>query len=244
LLKAVIFDMGSTLIEFENHSWDVLGKMGTASGYEFLKRQNISLPEYNVFEAMLVRKLEQRLSSIKENLKEIKFEEVVFPFFEELKISTEDGKSSNFLYEYYKPITQQATLIEDAVEILSSLKEEGLKVGLISNTIFPGDYHRDELKRFGLYPFLEISLFSCEFGYRKPHPEIYLECLKKLKIEAEEAVFVGDRLIEDVAGPKSLGMKAILKYKEGRDYSLPIQPDAKVHSLTQLPQAIRNLKWD
>lgn len=244
MLKAVIFDMGSTLIEFESHSWDVLGKMGTKSGYEFLKRQKLNLPKYDIFEAMLFKKLEQRLTSIKDNLKEIRFEEVVFPFFEELKISTEDGKFSNFLYEYYKPITQQATLIEDAVGILSFLKEERLKVGLISNTIFPGDYHRDELKRFGLYPFLEISLFSCEFGYRKPYPEIYRECLKRLEIEAEEAAFVGDRLLEDVAGPKSLGMKAILKHKEGRDYSFPVQPDAKVYSLAELPQAIRNLKWD
>lgn len=244
MLKAIIFDMGSTLIEFENYTWDALGRMGTNSGYKFLKSRDIVLPEYNIFEMMLSEEFGQRLAIIKENPKEIKFEEIVFPLFEKLKISTSDGNFTNFLYEYYKPITQQATLIEGALDILQYFKEKQLKVGLISNTVFPADFHRDELKRFGLYSFLDISIFSCEFGYRKPYPKIYQEGLGQLEVKANETVFVGDRLVEDVGGPQELGMKAVLKYKEGRDYSAPIKPDVKVDSLTQLPQAIEELKWD
>jgi putative hydrolase of the HAD superfamily len=236
--------MGSTLIEFENHGWDVLGKMGTISGYEFLKSRKIDLPEYDAFEAMLNKRFQQKLSSVKENLKEIKFEQVVDSLFEELGIDTTNGDFNGFLYEYYRPITEQATIIEGAVEVLKSFRQMKTKIGLISNTVFPADYHREELKRFGLYSFLNVSLFSCEFGYRKPYPEIYQFCLKQLGVKAEESVFVGDRLVEDVDGPQQIGMKGILKYRACRDYSAPIRPDAKVDSLNQLPQAVKELKWN
>ena len=244
MLKAVLFDMGSTLIEFENHSWDVLGRMGTTSGYEFLRNKNMNLPEYEAFGKVLAGKLKERLAGVEENLREIKFEQVANSLFEDLGISAADGILGGFVYEYYRPITEQATLIEGAIEVLSLLKQRKTRIGLISNTVFPADYHREELKRFGLYPYLDICLFSCEFGYRKPYPEIYRSCLRQLKTEAEEAVFVGDRLIEDVGGPQQIGMKGILKHRPCRDYSAPVRPDARVDSLKQLPQAIEGLKWD
>ncbi len=234
--------MGSTLIEFENHGWDVLGKMGAASGYEYLRNTNVRLPEYGIFEMMLSRKLEARLNVVKENLKEIRFEDVASSLFEELKVGTSDGKFTTFLREYYRPITQQATLIEGAVDILAGFKKSGVRLGLVSNTIFRGDFHREELKRFGLYPFLDAVLFSCEFGYRKPDPRIFKEGLKQLGIGAQEAVFIGDRLMEDVEGAQRAGMKAILKYKPGRDYSAV--PDGRVDNLDELPFVVEKLGWD
>ena len=240
-LKAILFDMGSTLIEFENYTWDVLGRLSAEKGYEFLKGKNIGLPNFEDFSRVLDAEFIKAKSEIENNLKEIKFEKAIFDFFTELNLSTSDGVYGSFLEVYYKPVTDQLTLVDGAEEILKFFKERNLKIGLISNTIFPEKYHLRELKRFGLYPYLDAYFFSSEVGLRKPHPKIFQLTLEKLKVDPTGVVFVGDRLKEDVGGAQNVGMKGILKYHEGRDYTVPVTPDAQVRELKELPETVSKL---
>ena len=73
-----------------------------------------------------------------------------------------------------------------------------------------------DVERFGFIKmkFPEIFLFddyilSYEVGYMKPHPEIYIEALKKARARAEECVFLDD-LPENIEGAQRLGMNSIL----------------------------------
>jgi FMN phosphatase YigB (HAD superfamily) len=240
-LKAVLFDMGSTLIEFENYTWDVLRRLSAEKGYEFLQEKNLSLPNFEEFSKVLYDELVKARSRIEQNLKEMKFEKVIFDFFTKLNLSTSDGVYGSFLEVYYKPVTDQLTLVDGAERVLKFFKGRRLKIGLISNTIFPEKYHLRELKRFGLYPYLDAHFFSSEVGVRKPHPRIFQLTLDELKVDPTEAVFVGDRLKEDVGGAQNVGMKGILKYHQGRDYTLPVTPDAQVMELKELPQTVSKL---
>ena len=240
-LKAILFDMGSTLIEFENSTWDVLGRACAEKGYEFLEEKNLHLPEFEEFSKLLADEFLKARSEVQENLKEFKVEKVAWDFFNILNLSTSDGLYDSFIEVYYKPITDQLTLIDGAEDILRYFKERSLKIGLVSNTIFPERFHLRELKRFGLYPYLDVHLFSSEVGVRKPHPRIFLKALSELDVNPPQAVFVGDRLIEDVGGAQKVGMKGILKYHEGRDYTPPITPHAQIVELKDLPEAVFNL---
>jgi FMN phosphatase YigB (HAD superfamily) len=240
-LKAILFDMGSTLIEFENSTWEELAKLSTEKGYEFLKEKNVSLPIFEEFSEALYGEFAKARSEIEKNLKEIKFEKVIFDFFRKLNLSTSDGVYGSFLEVYYEPVTDQLTLVEGAKKVLKFFKDQNLKIGLISNTIFPERFHLRELKRFGLYPYLDAHFFSSEVGLRKPHPRIFQLALEKLGVDPSEAVFVGDRLKEDVGGAQNVGMKGILKYQEGRDYTVPVRPDARVMELKELPETVSKL---
>ena len=230
-LKAVLFDMGSTLIEFENLTWDELRRLSTEKGYQFLKEKNLSVPDLEEFSRVLLAGFMEARAEIEENLKELKFEKVIFDFFKRLNLRTSDGIYGNFLEVYYRPVADQLTLIDGAEDVLKHFKEKDLKIGLVSNTIFPEKYHLRELKRFGLYPYLDAHFFSSEVGVRKPHPKIFQLALDKLEIDPSEAVFIGDRLKEDVGGAQDVGMKGILKCHEGRDYTVPVTPDAQVTEL-------------
>jgi FMN phosphatase YigB (HAD superfamily) len=240
-LKAILFDMGSTLLEFENSTWEVLRRLSTETGYEFLKEKNLTLPNLEEFSDVLSAEFLKARSEIGQSLKELKFENVIFEFFRDLNLSTSDGIYGSFLEVYYKPVTDQITLVDGAEKVLKFFKEKNLKIGLISNTIFPEEFHLRELKRFGLYPYLNAHFFSSQVGYRKPHPQIFQLALEKLKVDPSDAVFVGDRLEEDVGGAQNVGMKGILKYHQGRDYTLPITPDAQVMKLKELPEVVFNL---
>ena len=73
-LKAILFDMGSTLIEFENYTWDVLARLSAEKGYEFLKEKNVSVPDFEEFARVLFDQFAKAKSEIEENLKEIEYE--------------------------------------------------------------------------------------------------------------------------------------------------------------------------
>ena len=240
-LQAILFDMGSTLIEFENSTWDVLGRVCAEKGYEFLRQNNLNLPKLEEFSKLLESEYLKARSEVEENLKEFKFEKVVRDFFNMLKLSTSDGLYESFLEVYYKPVTDQLTLIDGAEDVLRYFKDMKLKIGLVSNTIFPKRFHLRELKRFRLYPYLDNHLFSSQVGVRKPHPQIFRKALNELNVDPSQAVFVGDRLIEDVGGAQKVGIRGILRYHEGRDYSASITPDAQIDQLKELPEVVLSL---
>jgi len=84
-----------------------------------------------------------------------------------------------------------------------------------------------------------VRLYSADCDFQKPHPAIFREALRRLGGEAEEAAFVGDRLVNDVAGAQGVGMKGILRVVPYRvEQEAHIQPDARIHSLDELPETL------
>ena len=68
---------------------------------------------------------------------------------------------------------------------------------------------------------------------------VVLEGMAQVGVKPEEAVFVGDRLREDVAGPQGVGLRAVLvevPFREERDES--VSPDARIASITELPAVL------
>jgi putative hydrolase of the HAD superfamily len=243
-IKGIFFDMGSTLIEFENSTWKILGQRSAERSYNFLKERGLIKLDFNLYSALLQNLFSSAFELSEQTLEEFRFEDLAKDIFKRLNLGLQDGDYTGFLKTYYQPITEQVTLIEGAIEILGYFKEKGYKLGLISNTIFPAKFHLEELKKFGLYPHFDSISFSSETGYKKPHPFIFKQGLDRLKIEPEESIFVGDKLIEDISGAKNMGMRAVLKFKEGRDYSAPVTPDGIIRNLSELPEVINKIKHE
>jgi putative hydrolase of the HAD superfamily len=96
---------------------------------------------------------------------------------------------------------------------LEQLKERGLKLCIVSNAAFPPKSMRDQLRHHDLFGFFDATVYSSEFGLRKPNRAIYEEALRLVDVKPEEAVFVGDRLREDIAGPRKVGIHAVLTHE-------------------------------
>jgi putative hydrolase of the HAD superfamily len=136
----------------------------------------------------------------------------------------------------------------DGPAVLAELKARGLRIGLISNTFFPGEYHEYDLDRFGLLSHFDHRIFSADIGLWKPRPEIFQRALTALDLRADEAVFVGDRLVDDVGGARGAGLRGVLiEYLPGdrRDFdrgaAMGIVPDARIASIGELPGIIESL---
>jgi HAD superfamily hydrolase (TIGR01662 family) len=109
-------------------------------------------------------------------------------------------------------------LYEDAPPVLRELRRHGLKIGLVSNT------SRD-LARFIDTFSLDVDAWVASglHGKVKPSPSIFRAVLDLLGVPPEEAVMVGDSLVDDIEGARSIGMRAFLLDRAGRYEG---QPDA------------------
>jgi putative hydrolase of the HAD superfamily len=66
-----------------------------------------------------------------------------------------------------------------------------------------------ELRYFGLYDRFQFVIFSSDFGYKKPDPRIFLEAAKRLSLDPESILCIGDNFDNDIIPAAKLGMKAL-----------------------------------
>jgi HAD superfamily hydrolase (TIGR01662 family) len=102
-------------------------------------------------------------------------------------------------------------LYEDVLPVLATLKDHGLKIGLVSNTSRNLD---DFVRHFSLD--VDAWLSSRTHGKVKPSPTIFRAVLEELGVEPQAAVMVGDSAEDDIEGARALGMTAYLVDRDGR----------------------------
>jgi putative hydrolase of the HAD superfamily len=100
-----------------------------------------------------------------------------------------------------------------AVQALGALRGRGLKIGLVSN--YDGRLHR-VVAEMGLAGYFDAVVVSSEAGWAKPSPRIYAAALAALGAAPGDALMVGDRPREDVAGATAAGLRALLYDPRGR----------------------------
>jgi HAD superfamily hydrolase (TIGR01549 family) len=134
---------------------------------------------------------------------------------------------------YARAVGEGAYPLDGAHEILSTLKERGLRLGLLSNTMWPGQFHREELASFGLIEFFDDLAFSCETGFWKPNVPAFRYMIDRLGVSPGEVVYVGDLPQVDVSGAQHAGLRAVWMATDGIELG-DVRPDAIAHRLTEL----------
>jgi putative hydrolase of the HAD superfamily len=118
------------------------------------------------------------------------------------------------------------------------LRDRGIRVGVLSNTIWTRDYHRGLFERDGVLDLVDGDVYSSEIDHVKPHPEAFRAACRAVGVEPEAAVYVGDRLFEDVYGPQAVGMRAIWiphsDIPESQRVTVDVTPDAEAHELLDI----------
>jgi HAD superfamily hydrolase (TIGR01509 family) len=119
-------------------------------------------------------------------------------------------------------------LVGSGHALLESLRERGLRLAVVSNTWpEPARLVRRELVELGVAERVDAIVLSGEVGVRKPDPEIFARALAELGVEPEAAIFVGDRLVDDVGGAARVGMTTVQAVWFHADEADPgIEPDA------------------
>lgn len=136
---------------------------------------------------------------------------------------------------FWEPYTRTDPLVRPLWEWL---REAGIRVGVLSNTIWTRDYHRAVFARDGVLDLIDADVYSSEIAWTKPDPEAFRAAAAAVEVEPEACVYVGDRLFEDVHGPQQVGMRAIWvphsRIPEEQQVAVEAEPDAVAHSLAEV----------
>ncbi len=99
----------------------------------------------------------------------------------------------------------------DVPELLTGLRDRGVRVGVLSNTLWSREHHEAVFRRDGVLELIDGAVYSSELPWTKPHPEAFHAALAAVGVAAPgRAVFVGDRPYDDIHGAKQVGMRAVL----------------------------------
>lgn len=121
-----------------------------------------------------------------------------------------------------------------AIEALARLREQGMRLALITNgAAIP---QRRKIERHQLASYFEVIIVEGEFGLGKPDPHVYQHALATLQLAPQQVWMVGDNLEWEVAAPQRLGIHGVWidLVGSGLPANSAIRPDHIVGSLTEL----------
>jgi putative hydrolase of the HAD superfamily len=204
VLEAVLFDWGDTLMQFA-YSPELVSA-GHRAGLAAIGRDG--LPEVEALTEHFRERYEP-LFWAPGTIEEIEYPGLVRQLLDDFDVEIDDDELARYLEAEHAAWDPARLLAAHSHALLEALRESGLKLGLVSNAFDPGWLLHRDLEQMGLAKRLDFSVFSSEVGIRKPHPAIFERALEALEVKPAHALFVGDRLYEDVRGAAELGMTTV-----------------------------------
>ncbi len=240
-MKAVVFDLGGTLIDYRGPfvSWPELETPGFEAAYAVLEAQGVALPSYAAFQATGFEMLPGRWQAATRGERNLRLAELLSEVLAVQGTSAEIEPLSAAATAYEDAICGHATPIAGGTAVLDTLRDRGLRLGLLSNTMFSGRAHRRDLARFGLDGYFDTMLFSADVGMWKPTPTPFLQVVDALGVDPTSAVYVGDDPGSDVVGGQAAGLRTVHIRGSG-EFATPdgVVADATIDALTELPAVL------
>jgi putative hydrolase of the HAD superfamily len=237
VLRAVLFDWGDTLFHFAYD--EALLEAGWEAGLDALGRDE--LPGHDET-ASRFRERYMPLLFVPGALEEVEYPGMVRELLESFGVEVSNDELDRFLAAEHAAWEPARLVGAHTHALLDSLRERGLATGLVSNAFDPGWLLHEDLARMGLAERLDVAVFSSEAGKRKPHPAIFEEALGRLGVPPGDALFVGDRRLEDVQGAKELGITTVQAlWFRADDDELGVDPDFQAFTPMDVLNVVRRL---
>jgi putative hydrolase of the HAD superfamily len=143
-------------------------------------------------------------------------------------------------HEWWEPHTY---LDPDVPELFAALRARGIRIGILSNTIWPRSEHERIFARDGVLHLIDGAVYTSEIAWTKPHQQAFCSAMDAVGVtDPARAVFVGDRPFDDIHGAKSAGMRAVLvphsDIPEVQKGAVEGEADAIIQRLSELPAVL------
>jgi putative hydrolase of the HAD superfamily len=210
-VKAILFDLGETLINFGKIDTAAFFKESARCSYNFLRQTGQPVCGFQRYYLRNIFAI--RVMYVWSYLHGRDFDSLgllrTIGIKRGYKLSEQQWQQ--FAWCWYEPLSKIATTEPDIRQTLSKLRDAGLKLGIVSNTFVTGSSLDRHLKEFGIFEFFPLRIYSHETPWRKPNVKIFNEAARQLGLEPQEIIFVGDRFDNDIKGALKAGMIPVLK---------------------------------
>ena len=240
-IKAVLFDLGDTLLNFGRIKTTEIFAAGARLSYDYLKGLGQPIGSFYWYSLRNLVGLRTRrwLSALKgrdfdalELLKRIGTKRGI-------RLTLEQWRHLTWLW--YKPLTKIGRTEPGIRETLAALKNSGLKLGIVSNTFVHGSALDKHLEQLNILDFFTVRVYSYEFPFRKPDARIFSLAAERIGEVPEHILFVGDRIDKDIAPALKNGMHAALKDAYTNDGKKTPDGAFKIEHIAELSGLIRKI---
>lgn len=239
MIRAVIFDLGHTI-------WDIgpdTSGLLEAAYVEFHAHLRAAgrgpLPPPHVIQRAVSTELAKDAESYFANGSELSQPQThtwVARALAKLGLAAEDGLVRRLTPPLFATETARLLVAPGTIDAVLVLRNAGLYLGCVTNTLASGETIEAMLTLHGLRDVMDVVVVSSEEGLRKPHPRLFEAAVSGVSCEPGETVFVGDSPYHDIAGAKAIGMLAVQTTQYVSRAAVPgaPPPDATISHLRDL----------
>lgn len=109
---------------------------------------------------------------------------------------------------------QKVTLLSEVRDTLEELQKQGIKMYILSNSIFTGNSAKRLLHDFGILHCFEKIFSSADYGIRKPSEKFYQIAISEIlseyhEVKKEDILYIGNDYETDAMGATSVGLDTV-----------------------------------
>jgi putative hydrolase of the HAD superfamily len=236
-LHAVVFDMDDTLVDWSQQAadWSELRRIHLRPVHDHLRQSGHAVPDLERM-AEVYSEINTRawMSASPPDWYAPRQIDVLRAALYALSLNIDEAGLLDLQRRFdWRPVPG-VRVFPEAVEVLRTIRGQGVRTGLLTNASSPMWMRDRELEALGLRDLLDERLTAGDIGHLKPHPRPFEAVLGRLNATASEAVFVGDRVQDDIVGAQSVGMRAVWIRRDGSTLPDPTRPDAVITDLREL----------
>jgi putative hydrolase of the HAD superfamily len=231
-VRAVLFDFGGTLFDYEAVA---LGE----------RESIIDLARW----AGTQREPREVLRAYRGALKRVFYEYLPRPYYlhrdlfrdvlqamaRELEVTFTEEHFARYREVQWQRRTRDFVLRDGVLDTLSTLRNQGSHLGIVSNIDDDQLAHMIELS--GVDRYFDSILSSEQAQSCKPDGKIFTEALQRAGCAPEEALFVGDSLQQDIPGANRMGLQSVLIWDRS-DSDPPLAADRPRHVIRRIPDLL------
>lgn len=239
MLKAILFDLDDTLLDWRgfNQEWPSFEQQFLRRTFDYIGQVASPLADFDAFVTEFRYRTREGWQSGRGNLIAPNLGTILLETAEVLGAARGVLTAEGCLTAYEWGAVPGTVIFPGVPETLTTIRQHGIETAIVTNASQPMWLRDQELKQHGIFDYFpKCRVSAADAGYLKPHPAIFEHTLKQLGIKPDEAVFVGDNPIADIAGAQAFGMQAVLRVSTPVPPMLSglIVPDAAINGLPEL----------
>jgi HAD superfamily hydrolase (TIGR01549 family) len=218
----VIFDIGGTLVGFENDAPFAEFLASVEAPHRFVSPADLRL-------SMLHTLSLRRHEAVGLGLDDDSVNNWWLTIFNDL--FPHSPQVARRMWELFKR-NYFDSLFPDSLPILECLKKRGVPMGVVSNY---GTHLLDLLPKLNIFDYFDFIIVSAIVGVTKPHPRIFEMAIEEAGAPPSQLLYVGDNPVDDVEGASRVGINAVLINRPGRQ---PNTAPRMIESLLEIEQIV------
>lgn len=244
-IKAILFDLDDTLIDWADMTVSREEYFGPRVErlHDYLSGLGYELPPPREFQSILDQAIFATWDEAKKSWIIKSYGDLIAQVLLSMGCIIDDLDTDELLRIFGWDPWPGVVVFPDTIPVLEALQERGYMIGLLTNSFLPMWMRDKELEVYQLLPFFDARITAADVGYVKPHPNIYYALLDRMKMTPDQAVFVGDRPKNDIAGANAVGLISVLMDPPHLERELNgVIPNYTITCLSELLPILENLE--